>query len=188
MPPSKITGSEFFELQRMTYGFTATLLESALNLDKTLALGIVDEQAIQDIAAFKRAGHFTYDPEVIMPAWMTSGLGLPVRLIAYYDRTPVAYAMGAMSQKSIDVHYWEVSTVAPKEVHVHWVPVLLAALEDLSVSAASLSENEICIEQFAFTSPDRCDIIPFESAGFEFVENYDKSIPAVVTYRTTVTI
>ncbi|QCG49462.1 hypothetical protein [Aeromonas schubertii] len=171
-------------MQRMTYGVTGTLLQQELSLGRALGLGFVDDQAIADLSAFKRAGHFTYDPEVILPSYMTAGTGLPVRLIAYYDRTPVAYASGVLGDNSIDLHYWEVSTVAPKEVHVVWVPIVLAAMEGLSTGVEHFSQSETLVERFAFTSPERCDIIPFESAGFTYVDNYLKGIPAVVAYRT----
>jgi len=174
---------DFIEVQRLTYGVTETILESSLQLTKRLGLGVVNEQAIEDISAFRRAGHFVYDPEMIMPAYWTSGTGLPVRLIVYYDRTPVAYAVGAMTVNSIDINYWEMSTKAPQEIHVHWIPILTASLEDLSVFMEKLSKSEISVEKFAFTSPTPCDSISFESAGFTKVDNYCKGIPAVVTYR-----
>ncbi|MFM4779839.1 hypothetical protein ACEUCP_07980 [Aeromonas caviae] len=174
---------EFIEVQRLTYGVTETILESQLQLSKRLGLGVVNEQAIEDISAFRRAGHFVYDPEMIMPAYWTSGIGLPVRLIVYYDRMPVAYAVGAMTNDSIDINYWEMSTKAPQEIHVHWIPILTASLEDLSVFMEKLSRSEISVEKFAFTSPTRCDSISFESAGFTAIDNYCKGIPAVVTYR-----
>ncbi|MEW7867493.1 hypothetical protein [Aeromonas diversa] len=183
MTPSNIRYADFIEIQRSIFGFTGTLLCGQLQLPKQLAIGVGDDQAIKDIAAFRAAGHFVFNPEDIMPLGMTSGLGMPVRLVVYYDRAPVAYAVGYMTNVSIDLTFWEVSRQAPDEVVTHWLPILTASLEDLSVGVQHLSQNEIKIQQFAFTSPAPCDIIAFKSVGFSHVESYTKGIPAVVTYR-----
>ncbi len=183
MNPSNIRNADFIDIQRSVFGFTGTILGGQLGLPKQLAIGVGDEQAMKDIAAFRGAGHFTFNPVDIMPIEMTSGLGMPVRLVVYYDRAPVAYAVGYMTNVSIDLTFWEVSRMAPDEIVVYWLPILTASLDDLSLGMERMTQNEIQVQQFAFTSPAPCDIIAFKAVGFDHVDNYTKGIPAVVTYR-----
>lgn len=167
---------DFIELQDGIYGLTSQYAKSQLGLPKRLELCFINETAKLDLSAFQRSTDFRYALPEIFETYFTAGTGLPVRLIAYYDRAPIGYAIGVLSpeDKHIAISYWELSRRAPQELHREWITILLMAMTDLANGASVDMIQKI--ERLGFTSPDPSDIMPLSDCGFEYSDNFFKGI------------
>lgn len=169
-------------LQMAVFGLTGAAVSSEIELSERLEIGYINEQAKADLVAFQRAGYFLNSQiEFLVENYSTAGTGHPLRMIAYYNRQPIAYLIGTITNQSIDIYFWELSRNAPKDFELKWPKILISALENISIALSSVGFK---IEYIAFTSPDPCEMILWRDLGMSYTDDYlGKGIPAVVLSR-----
>lgn len=167
---------DFIDLQDSVYGLTSQYIKSQLGLPGRLELGSINEIASNDLVSFQHMGAFRYVMPEKFETYFTAGTGLPVRLIAYYERAPIGYAIGSLSpdDKHISVSFWELSTRAPQDLHREWITILLMAMTDLAKGASVGLPQKV--ERIGFTSPEPNDIMALRSCGFQYTDDFLKGI------------
>lgn len=171
------------QIQMAVFGLTGTTVSSEISLNGRLEMGYINDEAKADLVAFQKAGHFVNSEiEFLAEEYSTAGTGYPLRMIAYYNRIPVAYLIGTITDQAIDILFWEISRTVPIELLQGWPKILISALENISCALDKTLEFKI--ETFAFTSPDPCEMILWREFGMSYTDDYNrKGIPASVLSR-----
>lgn len=180
-----MTKEDFIGLQASAYGITGHLYGQQHKgcLQHRLELGYINEQSILDLAAYHRTGQFVFDPELVAPENFTAGTGHPVRIVAYYDRRPTAYAVGFYEDSKLMLTFWECAREAPNEFMTQWLTLLIHCLENLAVALEAIPEWDQSVTHFAFTSPNERDYSDLVDCGMAFDPDFHKGIPACYVTR-----
>jgi hypothetical protein len=168
----------FIELQRECFNFVSVIFKAQFSLPKNLEVSTINETVLADLAAFARAGCFTGPVDFTMSKTATAGVGLPLRLVTYYDRKPLGYLCGSYENGKFFVYHWELSNEADAELHSKWLRIVVNALEFFAVCFEAYTDQACKVDVIAFTSPSFKDGQQFEKAKFKFTEDIYKGMPA----------
>jgi hypothetical protein len=173
--------STFIEMQRKCFDLVSAILKVQVPLSKNLEISTINETVLEDLAVYGRTGYLMGHVEFLMSASSTAGVGLPIRLVAYYNRKPLGYLSGSLDGGKFLIYHWELSDASPDEMHLNWVKIILSSLEYLAVCVEEYSQ--IKVTYIAFTSPMAADRDVFERAGFDYSEDIHKCMPAFYVKR-----
>lgn len=173
----------FIELQKECFDIVSAILKTQISLSHNLEISTINDTVLADLAAYGRTGYFVGNVEFLMSHYSTAGVGLPIRLVAYYNRRPLGYLSGSYDGGKFLVYHWELSNDADVELHRNWLLIITSALEYLAVSFENYTEGECKVDAIAFTSPMALDHKVFKDAQFSFTGDIHKEIPAYFVKR-----
>ncbi|KPN78201.1 hypothetical protein AEA42_04390 [Shewanella sp. Sh95] len=174
----------FLELQSHFYDVQTTLIASQHTFPERLALStLLHRDVLPDFAAFYRAGFFFTNPESYLPIHMTSGVGLPLRIVAYYGRQPIGYLSGVFDGDKFLIHHAEMSEKAHMSLAEAWPIIFLETLNNFALFLESYEEGLGPIKLIAFMNPGDRDSPILRAAGFTYTEDIYKGIPAFYIER-----
>lgn len=174
----------FIELQSNFYDAQNTLIASEHTFKKRLALSTLNHiDVLRDFAAFYRAEYFFTNPESYLPLHMTSGVGLPLRLVAYYGRDPIGYLSGVFHEDKFFIHHAEISEKADIGLAEAWPIIFLETLNNFAIFLESYDDDIDSIKLIAFMNPSDRDSAILKAAGFTYTEDVYKGIPAFYIER-----
>jgi hypothetical protein len=173
----------FIELQRECFNIVSAILKAQIQLPKNLEISTINEIVLADLAAYVRTGYFSGHAEFIMSKQSTSGVGLPLRIVTYYNLKPLGYLCGSYDDGKFLIYHWELSDDADVELHRNWLRIIISSLEYLAVCFEKYTDNAQAVECIAFASPMENDHALFRAANFKYTDNIYKEIPAYYIER-----
>lgn len=175
----------FIELQKECFNIVSAILKSQIMLNHNLALSTTNDTVLEDLVVYARTGYFVGPVEYVMNTYSTAGVGLPIRMVAYYNRKPLGYLSGSYDGGKFLIYHWELScdSDADAELHKNWLQIITSSLEYLAVSLEEYTDGQFKVDTIGFTSPTPLDHQVFREAEFEFTDDIYKGIPAYFVNR-----
>ena len=178
--------NSFLELQNQFFNVQTTLIASEHSFQERLALStLYHKDVLPDFSAFYRAGYFFTNPESYLPLHMTSGVGLPLRLVAYYGKQPIGYLSGVFDGDKFLIHHAEISEKADIGLVEAWPIIFLESLNNFAIFLEEYDKSIGPIKLIAFMNPGDRDSPILKAAGFTYTEDVYKGIPAFYIERET---
>lgn len=175
--------SAFIELQRECFNIVSAILKAQIPLKHNLEISTINDTVLADLAAYGRTGYFVGHVDFLMSTQSTAGVGLPLRLVTYYNKRPLGYLSGSYDDGKFFVYHWELSNDADEELHKNWLRIITSALEYLAICFEKYTEENHKVSCIAFTSPSEADRKVFGDAKFSYNPDIYKGIPAYYMNR-----
>lgn len=180
MPSMSDLKEKYIDLQNETYSRLSTRYAELESFNgKTVRIAYCCGLVCNDLDELYYKRHFNFCPS-LMALTPNPETTIPLSFCLYLDKLPAAYAMGDISleRNAFELHFIETSNFFGQSGlsgWLHYVFSILVTLSDVIEHKVDLKIDTLCI-----VGPAQESIGPLTEMGFDFINDYQPGVGALV--------